>query len=98
VRVRSEVYDQSYGRQALNALTENASPHFTHSLKSALVLVRLDHVASFIVNAKEPAVLSDAVAAEIKTERESPRTRAPMSLVLPMRKRLSSLEDGHFYS
>jgi hypothetical protein len=45
------------------------------------MFVRLDHVARFIVNAKEPAVLSDAAAAEIKTERESPRTRAPMFII-----------------
>jgi hypothetical protein len=40
--------------------------------------LRLNHVARFIINAKDSAVLSDAAAAEIKTEREPPRARAPM--------------------
>jgi hypothetical protein len=41
-------------------------------------------VARIIVNAKESAVLSDAAAAEIKTEREPPRPRSDVQLVLPM--------------
>jgi hypothetical protein len=50
--------------------------------------MRFDHVARFIVSAKESAVLSDAAAAEIKTEREPPRPRSDVQLIsLPMMKK-----------